>query len=336
MKIVKCQLLLALLNLVSIAVVGQDPSFTQYFSSPLTLNPANSGNFNGPMRLATNYRNQWQGIGDPYVTGTISFESEILRDKMGKGNRLAVGVLGLFDRNIGGGFNSNYLSASVGYHLLLNGEETDKISIGFQTAYVNKKLDNTILSYANQFTSGGFDLSLPSNEPNTSGIVNYLDFNTGVTYTHKNDKGGFYLGAALFHILSPSESFYSSTSNRLPMRVNLHAGATINTGEYDRLHFTGLFMKQGGINQSTLGFLYEKNIPSDINDMAITFGGFARFKDAVIPYIGTKYNDIQIGISYDVTNSSLNIGQTRNRSIELSLIYNFPDKSAQRRYTPWY
>jgi type IX secretion system PorP/SprF family membrane protein len=315
---------------------AQDAHFTQYFSSPLTLNPANAGNFDGPMRLATNYRNQWQGIGEPYVTGTFSFDSEILKDKMGKGNRLAVGILGLFDKNIGGGFNSNYLSATLGYHLLLNGAESDKLSIGFQSTYANKRLDNSILSYANQFTSGGFDLTLPSNEPFTSGSVNYIDFNAGISYSHKGENGGFYIGSALYHILNPSESFYNRSAEKLPMRINLNGGGTVTIAEYDRLHFTGLFMSQAGINQSTFGILYEKNLPSDVNDLSITLGAFTRLKDAIIPYVGTKYNDIQLGLTYDITNSSLNSSQTRNRSFELALIYTFRDRSEQKRYTPWY
>ncbi len=224
MNLGKRQHILILLLLICEIAWAQDPHFSQYFRSPLTLNPANTGGFEGSQRLATNFRNQWQGIGDPYVTGTVSFDTEIMKDKLGNGNRLAVGVLGLFDRTAGGGFNSSYLSASVGYHLYLNPDETDKLSIGFQATLVNKRLDNTILSYANQFTNGGFDLSLPSNETFARGVINYVDFNTGALYTHQSENGGFYIGTALYHILRPTESFLGSNGTKVLSRINLNAG----------------------------------------------------------------------------------------------------------------
>ena len=39
--------------------LAQDPHFTQYFTSPLTLNPALTGLVQGDLRFAANYRQQW-------------------------------------------------------------------------------------------------------------------------------------------------------------------------------------------------------------------------------------------------------------------------------------
>ena len=44
------------------SVQAQDPAFSQFFASPLTLNPALTGKFNGTLRVAGNYRNQWPQI----------------------------------------------------------------------------------------------------------------------------------------------------------------------------------------------------------------------------------------------------------------------------------
>jgi len=55
------KLLLTLLlfpGIVSVSL-AQDPNFSQFFASPLTLNPALTGKFDGNFRLAGNYRNQW-------------------------------------------------------------------------------------------------------------------------------------------------------------------------------------------------------------------------------------------------------------------------------------
>ena len=51
---------------------AQDPAFSQFFASPLTLNPALTGKFNGAVRIAGNYRNQWPQINNAYITSTVS------------------------------------------------------------------------------------------------------------------------------------------------------------------------------------------------------------------------------------------------------------------------
>src|SRR4051812_45345684 len=47
---------------------AQDVHFSQYYFSPLSLNPANAGNFNGDYRLFANYRSQWRTLDKGYNT----------------------------------------------------------------------------------------------------------------------------------------------------------------------------------------------------------------------------------------------------------------------------
>ena len=60
-------------------VAAQDPSFSQFFASPLTLNPALTGKFNGDLRAAGNYRNQWPDVNRAYITSTVSVDLPILQ-----------------------------------------------------------------------------------------------------------------------------------------------------------------------------------------------------------------------------------------------------------------
>ncbi|HNA97235.1 MAG TPA: type IX secretion system membrane protein PorP/SprF, partial [Chitinophagaceae bacterium] len=53
--------LLTCVALVSVSN-AQDPNFSQFFASPLTLNPALTGKFDGTFRVAGNFRNQWPTI----------------------------------------------------------------------------------------------------------------------------------------------------------------------------------------------------------------------------------------------------------------------------------
>ena len=47
---------------------AQDIHFSQFYFSPLSLNPANTGNYKGDYRLFGNYRSQWRDISKAYNT----------------------------------------------------------------------------------------------------------------------------------------------------------------------------------------------------------------------------------------------------------------------------
>ena len=315
---------------------SQDPHFSQYFSSPMTLNPANTGNFDGPARLAMNFRNQWQGVGQPYITGTASFDTELFKKKAGAGNKIAIGLLGLYDRTTGGKLTSNYFSASLGYHLWTDNEHTSKISIGFQGSMASRRLDFTKISFADQFTSFGFDLNLPSNQNFQTGNISYADINTGLMFSKAKEEGSFYIGTSVYHLTRPNESFLGSEVNRVPMRLTFHSGGTVNLGEKSSLMGSAMYMTQGSVPEAVLGLAYGKRISNQFNDIDIFIGGWLRNKDAIIPYMGYIYNNMQLGISYDINTSGLSASGSRNRSFEISMIYHFVDKSAYKNLVPWY
>jgi len=51
---------------------AQDVHFSQFFASPISLNPALSGSHNYDLRIVDNYRNQWFTLGIPYVSNAVS------------------------------------------------------------------------------------------------------------------------------------------------------------------------------------------------------------------------------------------------------------------------
>ena len=75
LKGLKRYILLILLS--SGFVHSQDIHFSQYYFSPLSLNPANTGDFLGDYRIAMNYRSQWRDIQKAYKTTSLSGEANI-------------------------------------------------------------------------------------------------------------------------------------------------------------------------------------------------------------------------------------------------------------------
>src|SRR5204863_3995983 len=79
----------------SFFVKAQDPHFSQFFASPLTLNPAFTGKFSGSWRLAANHRDQWASIPKAYVTTSASFDMPILKSKVPENDILGIVLRGL-------------------------------------------------------------------------------------------------------------------------------------------------------------------------------------------------------------------------------------------------
>src|SRR6476659_10443751 len=78
---------------------AQDPNFSQFFVSPLTLNPALTGKFDGVFRVAGNYRNQWPTINNAFTTYTISVDGSILKNRIAENDQLGVGVMAFSDKS---------------------------------------------------------------------------------------------------------------------------------------------------------------------------------------------------------------------------------------------
>src|SRR5690625_5057519 len=126
---------------------AQDPHFTQFFASPLTLNPAFTGLFSGDIRVAAIYRSQWSHIALPYVTGTVSVDANILKNYIPYQDSWGVGGIALYDREAGGGLKTTYGGLSTAYHKGLDPEGAQSLTVGLQLAYVQKRLDPTKLTF---------------------------------------------------------------------------------------------------------------------------------------------------------------------------------------------
>lgn len=332
----KLVILLIIVNTFSLSTFAQDPQFSQYFSSPLTLNPAYTGFFEGPQRLAMNFRNQWLGVGEPFQTGTISLESKLIKQQVGQENILGLGIMGMFDKTAGGTYRSNYLSISTAYHQVLDDNAYHHLGIGFQASMGTRNLDFNRVSFNEQFSSRGFDLSIYNGESMLTKSATYLDFNTGLMYNYNGIRNRYYLGTSLYHITRPSISFLGNDRYQLPMRITIHGGASWILGDHGEVHVSGQYMSQGAASNHVFGLAYGYSIQSANDNNVLYAGMWARSKDAIYPYLGYRLNNTVLGLSYDVTTSGLQMSAKHNRSFEISLIYDFPDKSYEKKMLPWY
>ncbi len=319
----KALLLLTIVLYAFSPVKAQDPHFTQFFASPLTLNPAFTGYFSGDLRLAGNYRSQWRSIASPYITGTLSADFGILKNKISYTDTWGVGILALYDKTGGGALNSNYVALSTAYHKGLDMEGNHTLGLGVQAAFVNKRVDQSKLIFEQQIGDNGYDPSLPSGENITNVSISYMDYNVGLLYSGLvGESSNIYAGVSYYHFTQPTETFMNNDNNRLSYRYTVHGGGSFPVNGSNRIHFSAHYMRQNQATETTFGAAYGFLL-NDMPDAPTTFyiGSWYRLKDAINPYVGMEFGSFKVGLSYDLNVSTLKPASNYRGGMEISVIY---------------
>jgi type IX secretion system PorP/SprF family membrane protein len=306
--------------------MAQDPHFSQFYASPLTLNPAFTGKFDGNFRFAANYRDQWPTINQAYQTVTASIDFHILQGKIPAKDTWGLGLMAYSDKSAAGAVAFNYFSASTAFHIALDEDGYKQLGAGFQTTYSNLNIYTANLKTGDQLTSQGF--TLPQDDPLLqSGTLtkSYMDVNAGLLYTSSaTDRDNFYVGASMYHINRPRVSFSDNALYLLSPRATFHAGGYFPIGGITTLHLSALYSTQAGAQETVLGGAFQfaaTNLENDDNPLSFYAGLWARLGDALIPYIGLEYGEWRFGTTYDYNISSLKTASQSQGGIEVSLIY---------------
>lgn len=302
---------------------AQDPNFSQFFVSPLTLNPALTGKFDGLFRVGGNYRAQWPSIFRAYNTGTVSYDAGILKDRIPEFDQFGVGILALTDKSGEGGiFESTYGALSLAYHKALDENGFHQIGLGFQGAYTNKQIYPQKAYFEDQLTANGWTGVTSEVFTNSQLKVSYFDVNMGLLYNGSTDgSNNFYLGASMYHVNRYKESFMGA-NYLLEPRITMQGGGMLPIGEFNAVHFSALHSRQANAVNTIIGGAYMLNVNQDPgNPTNFYLGSWFRFGDAIIPYVGLEFGDFRIGATYDVNVSSLKPGSNLRGGAEFSLIY---------------
>lgn len=315
-------LLLAAFLLQSGNVLAQDPHFSQYFVSPLTLNPAYTGKFNGTFRFSGNYKKQWPTINNAFTTSTAAYDFSILNNRLPEHDTWGLGFLAVNDQSGNKILNNNFYSFSTAYSKSLDDDGKNQITIGFQGTMASKRLDMRRADFQDELTSLGFTGVTSEVFGNNPFSINYFDLNTGIMYALSTDgDNSFYIGASIYHVNRPSESFMGGYY-QLNARSTIHGGAYLPLGENKSLHTSFIHQRQGAASETMAGASFAYNVSYDeSNPLQLYAGGWYRFGDAIIPYLGLELNGFRFGFSYDINHSTLRPASMSRGGSELSIIY---------------
>lgn len=312
-----CLLLIATAN-------AQDLSFSQFYEKPILRNPSLAGVFDGDIRVTAIFRNQWQSVTVPYQTGALSAE---VKFPVGRANDyLTLGLQTTYDVAGDIKLKRSQILPVINFHKSLSEDYDSYLSIAFMGGSVNSQFDATKLKLDDQYVGGSFNPNNPTQQTFSRTGISYWDAATGITYSQGfNESDSWYVGAALFHLNKPKVAFYTNNeSTTLANKMVFNAGITTATSDLNRLVLFGDYTTQGGSNEFCGGALFGTDLMQDYSSdekSTLYFGGFYRWKDALVPIVKLDYYNVTFGLSYDINVSKLKTASQLRGGFELSLSY---------------
>ncbi len=302
---------------------AQDLHFSQFFNSPLTTNPANTGFIpDADYRIGANYRNQWSAVmAVPYKTMSVFADAQLFRDRLENG-WLGLGAVLLTDVAGSGSLRSTKIYGSLAYHQMLG--FSSLLSAGFNVGWANKRIDQSKLTFPDQFDGKFFDINQPSAAKN--GLVNtsvsYLDVQAGLNYAYFPQENVYInAGYSIHHVNRPKETFFADNTNqgRVPMRHIGFVNAILKVNPRIIINPNVYFTTQAKATELVFGLNGNYDL-SGGGEKQLLAGLYYRLGDAIVPMIGLEIANIRFTFSYDVTMSNLNKFNNYRGASEFSLL----------------
>lgn len=323
-----------ILVVASTSLHAQDLHFSQTAQTPLLINPAAAGVFDGWERAIINHRSQWLGAGTQFTTTSVAVDANLFKPERANGAHMGVGLM--FYNDVGGDSKFGNQNGSLTVSgILPMGDGSNILSVGIQGGFGQRKADLTNVSFLNQWNGSSFDQDIVSGEANTVTSFSYIDASAGIFYTFDGGQSTFarnndfklQIGFAGYHLNKPTLRFMNGTTDKLHRKFVGHIGFVSDlVGTVWAIDGSAVQFIQGGHYETLIGtmlrYRFEDNtkITGNSQDAFVGFGMYTRIKDGIIPSVMIDWRGFQLGLSYDVTLSALRRAY-RGGSLEFSLSY---------------
>lgn len=305
--------------LLSLAAMGQDPQFSQFYAAPMYLNPALTGN-TAHSRATLNYRSQWHGVSSGFDTYAIAYDRNV------SSSNSAFGLMAVHD--VAGPNALKFTKVQLSYAWKARVGMRSHLRAGIGFGMVNRSYDPSSFLFADQVIRD----SPVSIEMLEASQVIYPDVSAGLIYSNRAWWGGI----SLKHLNRPQQSVLPNGNVRLPTRTSIHGGFR-KALDRRKLHSSNAILIlatqykfQGKWDQLDLGtYLQFEHITVGLWYRGLPFikpddaGPF--HQDAIIFMMGYRINNSwRFSYSYDATISEL--GVRSGGANEIALVHEWGRK----------
>ena len=327
----KKYLLSALLIGITVLTYAQDKHFSQFYAAPLSVNPAMTALFTGKYRGIVNYRTQWNSVlQEPFTTVGASGEGNFSPFSRGKyPDMIGVGVMFSSDDVGTQSFSTDQISLSGAFHKSLDYKGTHYLSAGYQISIVQRSINFNQITFNDQFDGlTGYTLGTAESLPYNN--ITYGDMSAGLFWQFQSsDRLSLYAGASVHHFNVPDASFYDTPDiqpDRIDIKSTIQGGARLRFSKAYDLEPRFIILLQGPHFEANVG----ANVRIALDDYAtqnLYLGLWIRpvgdvsgtvTMDAIVPMVAYRYENVQVGMSYDVNVSTLSDATKGRGGFELS------------------
>lgn len=340
-------LLIAFVFAGSVTLKAQDIHFSQFYLSPLNLNPAMTGVMNCNVRLVANYRNQWSSVlkANSFRTYSASYDQRI---PVGRYDFFGIGGTFWGDRAGESDFATLQGKLSASYSKKMGGyrSRAHYLVFGAEAGITQRSVDFQNLRWGSQNDGNGvYDPLRPSNENFTDDNLIFADVSAGLLWFTVLDKNNnLYIGGAYHHLNRADQSFNGQNFEQLYSKFTLHGG-----GEFMMTQKLGLVP---GVITLFQGPSFELNTGTSLkfllgntrtSSQSFQLGAWMRLSnhfqesftsDALIFSTKFDYNDFSFGFSYDVNISSLRAASNSQGAFEFAMVYKICGPEKRSVYCP--
>ncbi len=353
MKNFRQLIVIGIVSMFALSLNAQDIHFSQFYMSPLNLNPAMTGVTNCTHRFVVNYRNQWASVlkANAFNTYSASYDQRI---PVGRYDYFGVGGLFWGDRageldfaTLQGKLALSYAKRMSGYR-----NRANYLVVGVDGGISQRSIDFLKAQWPEQNNNGVFDPTRSSGETNFNDNFIFGDMAAGLMwYGVSNRYENFYIGGAYHHLNRANQTFFDADSVDVPLysKFTIHAGGEFRTGSgrgrAGRLAMLpgAVIFLQGPSMEINAGTSFKFILGnSRVSNQAFQLGIWGRVAnkfegtllDAVILSTRFDYDSFGVGFSYDINVSSLRPASNSNGAFEFSFIYKICGNEARNVFCP--
>ncbi len=286
---------------------GQDLNITQYFSSPLWYNPANTGIVNGSLRVGGYFKNQNFGSSSSYKNSIVSFDAPI--------KTFGVGLM--VQNNSLSAFNNTAIDLSLGKRFNLN-KKGQVLSIGLQAGAVQQSI-----SARSEFVD--------ANEAISNSTQIQPNINAGILWYISNDKKvNPFIGISAYHLLPQTQlSAFNSNDFKVNNRkINANVGLQFNLSQKFDLIPNVLYSQKVASPALSVGLLSHYYFTN--TNMCLLAGASYQQNQTIDGIIGLQYNAFTVTASYGNDISNFKTQGLPANSFDISVIYTKAKKSVNK------
>src|SRR5690554_2292562 len=335
-KSMKIIIVITILLLPFKELYSQDVHFSQKLANDKERNPAFLNHFEGSWQAMSVYRQQWQAVGVPYTTAGLLFSKNFYTPI--KNLKAFGGLQYTNDKSGDAKMLINRFALNVGASYLSN---LGLFSFAVSNNIVNKGFNQSGLTFPSQYDreQGGFNENLASGENFAGESLSFYQLNLGMRWEYQLfEKWKLNSGLYAQNITSHQETFLAEDNQKeMAYGIQLMADHQYRAGINVEPYFS--FYRNNRASESIVGsavsFDTQKFGAVDQLKPFLYFrSGFWRNTDALILGSRVTLGEFDLGISYDVNISDLELASNYQGGFELSLIYSAKEKKLEKRRIP--